>query len=76
MRYSPLRLLTSAFNLSRCSLSFFEPETNIDMDDICEKIEYLAENRDALMKMGEACRKMASVDAADRIYEEIKSDNA
>ena len=46
------------------------------MDDINVKIEYLARNKSALEKMGEACRSVASIDAAERIYEEIKSNNA
>ena len=53
--------------------AFLVEESNMDIDDICEKIEYLSANKSALKKMGEACRLMASVDAADRIYEEIKS---
>lgn len=53
--------------------AFLVEEANLDIDDICEKIEYLAANPEALNNMGRACRSMASLDAADRIYEEIKS---
>ena len=52
---------------------FLFEESNLDMDEINEKIEYLAANPKALEEMGAACKKMASLDAADIIYREIKS---
>ncbi len=56
--------------------AFLVEESKLDLDDINDKIEYLARNKSALEKMGEACRSVASIDAAERIYEEIKSNNA
>ena len=53
--------------------AFLVEESQMDLNVINEKIEYLAKNRHALEKMGEACKSVASIDAADRIYEEIKA---
>lgn len=52
--------------------AFLVEEKDLDIDDICEKIEYLASNKAVLKNMGEICQGMASQDAADIIYREIK----
>ncbi len=56
--------------------AFLVEESSLDLDDICEKIEYLANNPTSIKNMGEACRSLAPNNAAEKIYEEIKSDNA
>ncbi len=63
----------NAKSISDAGGAFLVEESKLDMDEICEKIEYLASNKEALIQMGEACKSMASMDAADIIYREIKS---
>ena len=52
--------------------AFLVEEKNLNIDDVKEKIEYLASNRNALETMGGICKALAPVDAAKRIYEEIR----
>ncbi|MBP3815725.1 MAG: undecaprenyldiphospho-muramoylpentapeptide beta-N-acetylglucosaminyltransferase [Firmicutes bacterium] len=53
--------------------AFMVEENNFNLDDISEKIEYLAKSRMALERMGEVCKAMAPLDAVEKIYREIKS---
>lgn len=52
--------------------AFLAEEKDLDMEDLYEKIEYLASSPLALEKMGQISRSMATNTAADVIYNEIK----
>ena len=52
--------------------AFLVEESQMDIEDICEKIEYLASDSTLLDNMGHIAREMAPVDATDIIYREIK----
>ena len=53
--------------------AFLAEEKDLDIDDICEKIEYLASSPSAIEKMGKISKSMATETAADIIYKEIKN---
>lgn len=66
----------NARTVADAGAAFLVDERDMDLDDICEKIEYLASSPSTVQKMGEICASMAKVDAADIIYREILSGNA
>ena len=47
-------------------------ERNMNVSEVCDQIEELFNNRDKLHAMEEASLKCSTIDAADRIYEEIR----